>query len=86
MEVVDLVDDGVPPVGRRRVARAARRLLEAELEAEADEPDGEADHEAPEGAELVAPRPEDGEEEDGADGRSQVAGHGLLPIASMHII
>ena len=54
-----------------------KKMMEAELEAEADEPDGEADHEAPEGAELVAPRPEDGEEEDGADGRSQVAGHGL---------
>ena len=66
VEVVDLVDEGVPPVGGRRVARPARRLLEAELEAEADEADGEADHEAPEGAELVAPRPEYGEEEDGA--------------------
>ena len=51
---MDLVDDRVPPIGRRLIPRPARRLLKPELEAEPDEPDDESNHEAPEGPELVA--------------------------------
>ncbi len=40
-------------------------------------PHRQPESEAPEGARLVAPGPEDGEEEDGADGRGEVRGDGL---------
>ena len=52
---MDLVNEFVPPVRRRWIAGATRRLLKPEFDAEPDEADDEANHEAPESPELVAP-------------------------------
>ena len=54
MKIVDLVDDIVPPIGRRLISRAASRFPEPELEAEPDDADDEAHHETPEGPEFIA--------------------------------
>ena len=57
---------------------AAGRLEVAELEAEPDHAEQEAEHEAPEGAGLVGSCPEYSQEEHGCDLWGQEVGYGLL--------
>ena len=45
-----------------------------------------AAHESPEGAGLVAARPEDGEEEDGGDGRAEVTRYGLDVVEQSRVL
>ena len=79
VEVVDVVhevsDEGGSGVRDRR---AARGLEVAELEAEPDEAEDEAEHEPPEGALLIGPLPEHAEQEHSGHLRGQDVGDGLV--------
>ena len=79
MEIVNVIHK-MPDKVRSliRDGGAAGRLEVAELEAESDHAEEEPEHEAPEGAGLVCPRPEHSQEEHGCDLWRQEIGDGLF--------
>ena len=81
MEVMDVVHEVSNEGGSGvRDRGAARRLEVAELEAEPDEAEDEAEHESPEGALLVGPLPEHAEQEHRGHLGGQDVGDGLVIV------
>ena len=81
VEVMDVVHEVSNEGGSGvRDRGAARRLEVAELEAEPDEAEDEAEHESPEGALLVGPLPEHAEQEHSGHLGGQDVGDGLVIV------
>ena len=87
VKIMNFPYDNLPPLGRLGGIKVSTGGLTAgELEDKSDEANHQADHQAPEGSRLVGPRPEDGQQIYGADGRSQVARDGLDIIKQLRAL
>ncbi len=83
VEVLHLQEVAVTSLLKTLIATSAVHLRVEKVAGEAEHPGDQTGHQAPEGARLVDPGPEDGQDVDGADGRRQVGGHPLNVVEEL---